>query len=103
MYNPAFNTFEGCVISMVEYGTDLLYMQFHTLVLTILKSHAPLLCTGDGLQHTLYTVFIRIVAAATINFSFTRVQLLIEGSSYSRAAFINFGPIYHPENGNMKD
>ena len=59
MYSPAFNTFEGCVISMVEYGTDLLwYMQFHTLVLTILKSHEPLPCTGDGLQHTLYTVFI---------------------------------------------
>ena len=34
---------------------------------------------------------IRIVAAATINFSLTGVRLLIEGSSYSRAAFINFG------------
>ena len=39
-------------------------------------------------------VYIRIVAAATINFSFAWVQLLIEGSSYSRVAFIiNFGPI----------
>ena len=36
------------------------------------------------------TVFIRIVAAATINFSLAWVQLLIEGGSYSRAAFINF-------------
>ena len=63
MYNPAFNTFEGCVISMVEWGTDLLwYIQFHTRVL---KSHEPLLCTGDGLQHTLCIVFIRIVTAAT--------------------------------------
>ena len=39
------------------------------------------------------TVFIRIVAAATINFSLTWVCLLIEGGSYSRAPFINFGPI----------
>ena len=41
----------------------------------------------------LYTVFIRILAAATINFSLAGVQLLIEGGSYSRAAFINFGAI----------
>ena len=40
-----------------------------------------------------YTVFIRIVAMATINFSPAWVRLLIEGGSYSRAAFINFGPI----------
>ena len=38
-----------------------------------------------------YTVFIRIVAVATINFRFAGVWLLIEGGSYSRAAFINFG------------
>ena len=37
------------------------------------------------------TVFIRILAAATINFSLAGVQLLIEGGSYLRAAFINFG------------
>ena len=37
------------------------------------------------------TVFIRIVAAATTNFSLAGVRLLIEGGSYSRAAFINFG------------
>ena len=37
------------------------------------------------------TVFIQILAAATINFSLTGVWLLIEGGSYSRAAFINFG------------
>ena len=42
-----------------------------------------------------HTVFIRIVAAATINFSLAGVQLLIEGGSYSRVAFINFGPIPH--------
>ena len=30
---------------------------------------------------------------ATINFSLAWVRLLIEGGSYSRAAFINFGPI----------
>ena len=36
----------------------------------------------------LHTVFIRIVAAATINFSLAGVRLLIEGSSFSRAAFI---------------
>ena len=39
------------------------------------------------------TVFIRIVAAATINFSLTGVRLLIEGGSYSRTAFIYFGGI----------
>ena len=39
------------------------------------------------------TVFIRIVAAATINFSLAGVRLLIEGGSYSRAAFIYFGGI----------
>ena len=38
------------------------------------------------------TVFtcIRIVAAATINFSLAWVRLLIESGSYSRVAFINF-------------
>ena len=41
----------------------------------------------------LYTVFIRIVAAATINFSLAGVRLLIEGGSYSRTAFIYFGGI----------
>ena len=39
------------------------------------------------------TVFIRIVAAATIYFSLARVRLLIKGGSYSRAAFIYFGEI----------
>ena len=39
------------------------------------------------------TVFIRIVAAATINFSLAGVRLLIEGGSYSRVAFIYFGGI----------
>ena len=47
----------------------------------------------SGQQHlmkmmTAYTVFIRIVAAATINFGLAGVRLLIEGGSYSRAAFI---------------
>ena len=42
----------------------------------------------------IYTVFIRIVAAATINFSRAWVRLPIEGGSYLRAAFINFGPIF---------
>ena len=36
------------------------------------------------------TVFIRIVAAATINFGCSSVRLLIEGGSYPRAATINF-------------
>ena len=39
------------------------------------------------------TVFIRIVAVATINFSLAWVRLLIEGGSYSRVAFIYFRPI----------
>ena len=38
-------------------------------------------------------VFIRIVAAATINFSLAGVRLLIEGGSYSRTAYIYFGGI----------
>ena len=42
-------------------------------------------------QGYLGTVFVRIVAAATINFNLARVRLLIEGGSYSRAAVINFG------------
>ena len=47
-----------------------------------------------------HTVFIRIVAAATINFSLAGVRLLIEGGSYSRAAFIYFGGIpLHPSGG----
>ena len=37
-----------------------------------------------------YTVFIRIVAAATINFAPSSVRLLIEGGSYSRAATIYY-------------
>ena len=47
--------------------------------------------TGN-IRHTLIpeslTVFIRIVAAATINFTLSFVRLLIEGGSYSRAATI---------------
>ena len=39
------------------------------------------------------TVFIRIVATATINFSPALVWLLIKGDSYSRVAFNNLGPI----------
>ena len=35
------------------------------------------------------TVFIQILATATINFSLAGVWLLIEGGSYLRAAFIN--------------
>ena len=37
---------------------------------------------------TLATVFIQIVAAATIIFSLAGVRLLIEGGSYSRMALI---------------
>ena len=36
------------------------------------------------------TVFIRIVATATINFAPSSVRLLIEGGSYSRVATIHF-------------
>ena len=38
----------------------------------------------------IYTVFIRIVAVATINFAPSSVRLLIEGGSYLRAATIYF-------------
>ena len=42
---------------------------------------------------TLITVFIRIVAVATINFSLAGVRQLIEDGSYSRMAFVYFGGI----------
>ena len=44
---------------------------------------------GDEANSYLHTVFIRILAAATINFSLAGVRLLIEGGSYSRTIFIN--------------
>ena len=46
-------------------------------------------CAAEGkecVQEIAYTVFTRIVAAATINFSLVPVRLLIEGGSYSRVA-----------------
>ena len=49
-------------------------------------------CIAPSVERV-HSVYILIVAAATINFSLAWVQLLIKGSSYSRAAFINFGPI----------
>ena len=47
---------------------------------------------GGGGRHIYYTttVFIRIVAVATINFAPSSVRLLIEGGSYSRVATIYF-------------
>ena len=39
-------------------------------------------------NNNLFTVFIRIVAAATNNFSLAGVWLLIKGGSYSRAALL---------------
>ena len=45
---------------------------------------------GNG---QVYTVFIRIVAAATINFNPARVRLLFAGGSYSRAALIIFDDV----------
>ena len=59
-----------------------------------------LLATNNDRQQTksiaislVHTIFIRIVVAtATTNFSLAWVRLLIEGGSYSRVAFINFGP-----------
>ena len=62
-----------------------MYMYMYTvLLISITRIH---------LGHQLYTVFIRIVATATTNFSLAGVWLLIEGSSYSRAAFINCGAV----------
>ena len=45
---------------------------------------------SEYITHASGTVFIRIVAAATINFAPSSVRLLIEGGSYSRAATIYF-------------
>ena len=39
------------------------------------------------------TVFVRIIATATINFSLAGLWLLFEGGFYSKAAFIKFGTI----------
>ena len=60
-----------------------------------------------GLETRLYnTVYIWIVVVATVNFSLAGVRLLIEGSSYSRVAFINLRAIspsaIHKKN-NAKD
>jgi hypothetical protein len=43
--------------------------------------------------HSTNTVFMRMIAAATIIFSLAGVRLLIEGGSYLRTAFIYFGAI----------
>ena len=56
-------------------------------------NHFPLYKSLHLLFLIIATVFIRIVAAATINFSLAGVRLLIEGGSYSRTAFIYFGGI----------
>ena len=47
-------------------------------IAALTQSHDKLIA---GMQHR-YTVFIRIVAAATINFSLAGVRLLIEGGSW---------------------
>ena len=44
--------------------------------------------TGWVQEGGICTVFIRIVAAATINFSLAWVRLLIKGGSYSRAVLL---------------
>ena len=51
------------------------------MILTVFNSVSTENCNS-------YTVFIRIVAAATINLALSFVRLLIEGGSYSRAATI---------------
>ena len=52
----------------------------------------PTVCISPTISYVIvflwHTVFPRLVAAATINFSFTEVWRLFEGSVYSRAAFI---------------
>ena len=65
----------------------------HHFLCTVHSTHAHVHAHAQADTHTTHTVFIQIVAAATINFSLAWVRLLIEGGSYSRAAFINFGPI----------
>ena len=52
--------------------------------LEILMSHFYVVAKWNNI-----TIFIRIVAAATINFSLAGVRLLIEGGSNSRAALID--------------
>ena len=42
---------------------------------------------SEILRYLFITVFIRIIAEVTINFSLAGVRVLIEGSYYSRAAF----------------
>ena len=57
------------------------------------KFGRELLYSIHGNMYMYMYYFIRIVPAATINFSLAWVWLLIEGSSYLRAAFVNFRPI----------
>ena len=57
------------------------------------KTRLNLTIFDSQIVYTKYKYLIQRVAAATINFSLAWVRLLIKGSSYSRAAFINFGPI----------
>ena len=52
---------------------------------------ANFFCNTRTRPHNINTIFIRTLAAATINFSLAGVRLLIEGGSYSMAAFSNFG------------
>ena len=57
--------------------------------------HFYLICGGDLHTNSWNTVFIRIVAAATINFSLAWVRLLTKGGIYSRAAFTYLRPVPH--------
>ena len=72
---------EFCII---YYGTSVIYP-----AMLYGHKHKTFYCAFSCLGHGPYTVFIRILAVATITFNLAGVRLLIEGASYSKAAFIN--------------
>ena len=101
----AFSAYCSFPIPELEYAwekvdcTDLLLSHWYTIILLFinqfLHDYATLRYIIKCLRMWifLHTVFIRIVAVATIDFSLAWVRLIIEGCSYSRVAFIKFGPI----------
>ena len=89
-YNISTGTFNLCI----QYNASHILIHVQLYMHTHMHQHQPGMGPPHMHPHTpTCTVFIQIVAAATINFSLAWVRLLIEGSSYSRVAFINFGPI----------
>ena len=81
--------FRFCIIGKCT--LILLLCSFISVQFSYTWSKSPNLTSAK--VYKVYTVFFRIVAAATINFRLAGVRLLIEGGSYLRMAFIYLGGI----------